>query len=121
MKLIKNKVCYSKDLVSTETISKRQCVCVCVSCSGMFDLAISWTNPPGSCLWNSLGKNIGVDCHSLLQGIFQTQELNLGLLHFKQILYYLSHQGSPLKRHYLEHKSFCNNFLSPSPFFTTLI
>ena len=35
-------------------------------------------------------------CHSLLQGIFLTQELNLGLLHCRQILYHLSHQGSPV-------------------------
>ena len=33
--------------------------------------------------------------HSLLQGIFLTQESNLGLLHCGQILYHLSHQGSP--------------------------
>ena len=30
----------------------------------------------------------------LFQGIFQTQRLNLGLLHCRQILYCLSHQGS---------------------------
>ena len=30
-------------------------------------------------------------CHSLLQGIFQTQGSNLGLLHCRQILYHLSH------------------------------
>ena len=30
-------------------------------------------------------------CHSLLQGIFPTQGSNLGLLHCKQILYYLRH------------------------------
>ena len=34
--------------------------------------------------------------HSLLQGIFLTQGSNLGLLHYRQILYHLSHQGSPL-------------------------
>ena len=33
--------------------------------------------------------------HSLLQGIFLTQGSNLGLLHCRQILYHLSHQGSP--------------------------
>jgi len=33
---------------------------------------------------------------SLLQGIFPTQELNQGLLHYRQILYQLSHQGSPV-------------------------
>ena len=31
--------------------------------------------------------------HSLLQGIFLTQGLNLGLLHCRQILHHLSHQG----------------------------
>ena len=30
----------------------------------------------------------------LLQGVFLTQESNLGLLHYRQILYHLSHQGS---------------------------
>ena len=34
--------------------------------------------------------------HSLLQRIFPTQGLNPGLLHCKQIIYRLSHQGSPL-------------------------
>ena len=34
-------------------------------------------------------------CHFLLQGIFLTQGLNPGLPHCKQILYHLSHQGSP--------------------------
>ena len=40
-------------------------------------------------------KNIGVGSLSLLQGIFQTQELNWGLLHYRWILYQLSYQGSP--------------------------
>ena len=30
--------------------------------------------------WDSLGKNPGVGCHALLQGIFLTQGLNLRLL-----------------------------------------
>ena len=34
--------------------------------------------------------------HSLLQRIFLTQGLNLGLLPCRQILYHLSHQGSPI-------------------------
>ena len=36
-----------------------------------------------------------VVCHSILQGIFLTQGLNLGLLRCRQILYQLSHQGGP--------------------------
>ena len=45
--------------------------------------------------WNSPGQKTGVDSLSLLQGIFPTQELNLGLLHCRWILYQLSHMGSP--------------------------
>ena len=48
------------------------------------------------CPWDSPGKNTGVGCHFLLQGIFLTQGLNPGLLHCRQILHCLSHQGSPL-------------------------
>ena len=44
---------------------------------------------------DSPGKNTGVDCHALLQGIFPTQGSNPGLPHRRQILYNLSHQGSP--------------------------
>ena len=40
-------------------------------------------------------KNAGVGSHSLLRGTFSTQGWNLGLLHCRQILYCLSHQGSP--------------------------
>ena len=43
---------------------------------------------------DSPGKNHGVGCHSLLQGIFPIQELNLAVLHSRQILYCLSHQRS---------------------------
>ena len=45
--------------------------------------------------WNSPGQNTAVGSLSLLQGIFPTQGLNLGLPHFRQILYQLSHKGSP--------------------------
>ena len=41
------------------------------------------------CLWAFSGKNTGVGCHFLLQGIFSTQGSNprlLGLLHCRQIL-----------------------------------
>ena len=37
-----------------------------------------------------------MDSHILLQGIFPTQGSNPGLLKYRQILYHLSHQGSPL-------------------------
>ena len=47
------------------------------------------------CPWDSPGRNTGVGCHALLQGIFPTQGSNPGLPHCGQILYPLSHQGSP--------------------------
>ena len=40
-------------------------------------------------------KNTGVGSLGLLQWIFLTQESNWGLLHYRQILYQLSYQGSP--------------------------
>ena len=46
---------------------------------------------------DSPGKNTGVGCHALFQGIFPTQGSNPGILHCRWILYCLSHQGSPLK------------------------
>ena len=45
--------------------------------------------------WNSPGQNTGVGSLSLLQGIFPTQGSNPGLLYCRQILYKLSHKGSP--------------------------
>ena len=44
----------------------------------------------------SSGKNTGVGCHFLFQGIFPTQGSNPRLLHGRQILFHLSHQGSHL-------------------------
>ena len=46
------------------------------------------------CPWNSPGKNTGMGSHSLLQRIFPTQGLKLGLPHCRQVLYHLSHQFS---------------------------
>ena len=42
-------------------------------------------------------KNAGVGRLSLLLWIFPTQELNLGLLPCRRILYQLSYEGSPLR------------------------
>ena len=56
-------------------------------------------SPPGPSVYrDSLGKNTGVGCHALLQGIFPTQGSNAGLLLCRWILYCLSHQGSPVGR-----------------------
>ena len=46
--------------------------------------------------WSSAGQNTRVGSLSLLQGIFPTQGSNPGLPHCGQILYQLSHKGSPV-------------------------
>ena len=48
--------------------------------------------------WDFPGKNTGVGCHFLLQGIFLTQGSNPGLPHCRQTLYHLSHRGSFCQR-----------------------
>ena len=59
--------------------------------------ATPWTESARPlCPWDFPGKNTGVGCHSLLQGIFPTQGWNLGLPHCRQTLYHLSHQGRVL-------------------------
>ena len=52
-----------------------------VNIQGWFSFRIDWFD-------------LQLGSHSFLQGIFQTQGLNLGLLHCSYILYCLSHQGS---------------------------
>ena len=47
------------------------------------------------CPWDSPGKNTGVGCRSLLQGIFLTQGSNPSLLHWQACSLPLSHLESP--------------------------
>ena len=76
-------------------VSDLQRVYGCVSRSVVLTLT-PWTvaHQASLCPRDFPGKNAGVGSHSLLQGIFLTQELNLGLLHCRQSLYHLSHQGA---------------------------
>ena len=66
---------------------------VCVSHSVMSDSLRPLGLFPARllCAWDSPGKNTGVGCHSLLQGIFPTQGSNQCLLHCRQMLYYLNY------------------------------
>ena len=64
---------------------------MCESCSVVSNFA----TPRLYSLWNSPDWNTGVGSLSLLQGIFPTQGSNPGLPHCGQILYQLSHKGSP--------------------------
>ena len=69
--------------------------CAILSLSVMSDCDHKDCNLPGfSVHGDPPGKNTRVGCHPLLQRIFKTQGLNPGLLHWRWILYHLSHQGS---------------------------
>ena len=62
-------------------------LCVILSCSVISDSLQLHEDYPG--------KNSAMGCHTLFLGIFPTQGSNSGLLHWRQILYQLSHKGSP--------------------------
>ena len=68
-----------------------------VACESESGLVVSDSLPPQGLYssWNSPGQNTGVGSLSLLQGIFPTQGSNPSLPHCRQILYQLSHKGSP--------------------------
>ena len=62
--------------------SRHRALLVAQSCPTLCD--------PMVCPRNSLHKNTGVGCHSLLQEIFSTQGSNQGLLHCKQMLFFFT-------------------------------
>ena len=73
-----------------QTQINHQCVCAELLRDSM------GCSPPGSSVHrDSPGKNTRVACRALLQGIFPPQGSNPGLPHYRQILYPLSHHGSP--------------------------
>ena len=57
---------------------------------------MDYSLPGSSAHGDSAGKNTGVGCHSLFQGIFPTQGLNQGLPYCRWVLYHLSHEWSIL-------------------------
>ena len=99
-----NRNCLTLWLILTEIvllcdlqIPLLMCAVVCL----VTQLCLTLCNPmncslPGSSVnEDSPGKNTGVSCHALLQGIVPTQRSNPVLPHCRWILYLLSHQGSP--------------------------
>ena len=58
-------------------------------------IPMDYSPPDSSVHGDSPGKNNRVGCHVLCQGIFPNQRLNPGFPHCRQVLYCLSHQGSP--------------------------
>ena len=87
-----------EDLLYVVCLAAQSCptLCNCLDCSLARLL----------CPCNSLGKDTGLGCHFILQGIFPTWESNshlLCFLHCRQILYPPSHWGS--------HIGICQMFL----------
>ena len=83
-------ICYSVYKMATSSMKESKSV----SHSVMSDSLWAHQAPLSR---NFPSRNTGVGCPSLLQGIFLTQGSNLDLPHCSQILYCLSHQGSPLE------------------------
>ena len=69
------------------------CVCARVSSHSLFvaPRTVAYQAPLSM---EFSGKNTGVGCYCLLQGIFLTQGSNPNLLHYKHIVYHLSHKRS---------------------------
>ena len=88
--LIEGWLLYNIGLISA--IHQHELAILCLTQSDPLDCSL-----PGSSIHgiDSPGKSTGVGSHALLQGIFPTQGWNLGLQHCKQVLYHLSHLGSP--------------------------
>ena len=65
------------------------------SCVQLFvtQWTVDYQPPPMESPWDFPGKSTGVGCHFLLQRILPSQGLNPGLLHCRQMLYCLRHQG----------------------------
>ena len=86
-------------------------VCICMKwtlLSWVWLFATSWMvafQSPVS--MDSPGQNTRVGGRSLLQGIFPTQGSNSGLPHCRQILYHVSHQGSPQYIYTCTHTYIC--------------
>ena len=72
-------------------------LCVLSHFSPVWLFASLWTcSPPGSSIHWILQARTLEWAQALFQGIVPTQGSNPGLLHCRQILYHLTHQGSPL-------------------------
>ena len=75
--------------VNTESVSQScQTLCNTMDCCSLV------SSVPGT-----LQAKVG--SHSLLQGIFLTQGSNPDLLHCRQILYHMNHQGNPSQHCYM--------------------
>ena len=101
------------------------CIFSHFSCVRLF--VTPWTAARLLCPWDSPSKNNGVGSHSLLQGTFPTQGSNPGLLHCRQILCHVNHQGRfpPPQNILIAQQTFCHlvvrtKLIFPGLFFFSL-
>ena len=92
-------------VLTSKDSSRRTRECASTDGSGLVAKSCDSCNPiacQAPLPWDSPGKNTGMGCHFLLQGIFPIQGSNSGLPLCRQILYCLSHWGSQDQARILE-------------------
>ena len=90
-------------------------MCACMfRCVQLFVTSWTITHQVPSSPWDSPGKNTGVDCHVLFQGIFLNQGWNLYFLHWRVDSLPLCHVGSPGEKDEDEKNKRKNSSLTPS-------
>ena len=82
-------ILYSRPLFICFICRENVKVLVAQSCATLCD-PMDWSLPNSSVHGNSPGKKTTLDSYFLLQGIVLFQGLNLGLLHCRQTLYYMT-------------------------------
>ena len=80
----------------TTVLNGEMCAAAAQSCLTLWPHGLQPARP--LCPWDFPGKNTGAGCHTLLQGIFPTQGLNLHLLHCRQTLYHWATWEPPGRR-----------------------
>ena len=92
--------------IMTFWIISWQCAVLCLVTQSCLTLCDPMDcSPPGSSVHgDSPGKNTGVGCHALLQGIFPTQGSNPGLLHCRWI-FFLPSEPHCNELHKVQHKA----------------
>ena len=92
---------FLNELKQSPTVAVQLCMC---ACSVVFDsLATPMASSPLAFSVHGIipGKDTGVHCHFLLQGVFPSQGSNLQVLCQKVDPLLLSHLGNPVVKHYL--------------------
>ena len=91
-------ICFLTWMMNTLAFIVQLLFKLCITIRSIFVLQPNGLQPARFlCPWDFPGRNTGVDCHFLPQGIYLTQGQNPHLLHCRRILYHLSYQGSPIQ------------------------